>query len=526
MNIFYKKNKNDNLFSDIKNYGVQEIQNYIPIYKRFFSLSEKNYNIINLNNVNFIDSIVERNSENLFVCNVVKDISCSEITSRKKDIFIKFSPLLDPLKYMRGIEKIDMNNILPTFQSEETTKIYDYNNSSYVDSFFYFIISKLLNEKQFIHGIDFYGSYLAIKENFLYNAEDEGEYLYESDFFKKNIGSLFDIVDCEEKVFTRNNKEKLSINDFNILLDVEDIECDVSMCEQEDMETLFVQEEDKNDNISECSSTMSNSDDDDDDDDDSSDDEVSSEASSIETVEDIICNIHKFPVQLIAIEKCDNTFDSLLEEGMSDDELTSAIFQVLIMLITYKELFSFTHNDLHTNNIMYKKTDKQYLYYKWLDKHYKVPTFGRIFKIIDFGRSIYKYDDKLFCSDSFHPKGDAATQYNFEPYYNPKKDRVEPNYSFDLCRLGCSMYDLLEENESDISKLIKNWCLDDNEKNVLYKKNGDERYPDFKLYKMIARIVNKHIPKDVIQNDVFNKYVVSKKKMNMTKIMNINTLIN
>ena len=45
-------------------------------------------------------------------------------------------------------------------------------------------------------------------------------------------------------------------------------------------------------------------------------------------------------------------------------------------------MFDFTHNDLHTSNIMFKKTDKQYLYYKYDKIHYKVPTFGKIWRQI------------------------------------------------------------------------------------------------------------------------------------------------
>ncbi|NCA20779.1 MAG: signal recognition particle-docking protein FtsY, partial [Crocinitomicaceae bacterium] len=49
------------------------------------------------------------------------------------------------------------------------------------------------------------------------------------------------------------------------------------------------------------------------------------------------------------------------------------------------------------------------------------------------------------------------------------------------------------EKMDDLQKVIAQWCLDDNGKNVLYKRNGQERYPDFKLYKMIARTVHRHI---------------------------------
>ena len=98
---------------------------------------------------------------------------------------------------------------------------------------------------------------------------------------------------------------------------------------------------------------------------------------------------------------------------------------------------------------MYVETEKKYLYYKYNDKHYKVKTFGKIFKIIDFGRAIYKYKNHLMCSDSFHKDGDAATQYNFEPYYDNEKPVIQPNPSFDLCRLGCSMLDYIYELYDD-----------------------------------------------------------------------------
>ena len=54
--------------------------------------------------------------------------------------------------------------------------------------------------------------------------------------------------------------------------------------------------------------------------------------------------------------------------------------------------------------------------------------------------------------------------------------------------------------------MVYDWTLDDQGRNVLYRKNGEERYPDFKLYKMISRNVHHHIPKNEIQNPLFNDY--------------------
>ena len=237
------------------------------------------------------------------------------------------------------------------------------------------------------------------------------------------------------------------------------------------------------------------------------------------------------------MESLTKTLNSLTEtkneeEKLKNKEWNSCLFQILITLITYQKVFKFTHNDLHTNNVMYINTEKKHLYYKFNNKHYKVPTYGRIYKIIDFGRSIYKYKKKIFCSDCFHPKAEAGNQYNCEPYYNPKKRIVNPNYSFDLCRLGCALFDTfiekvenMDNTKNPIAKQVIEWCKDDKNELVIYKPNGEERYKDFKLYKMITRTVHNHIPCKVIENPLFAKYIISRKKINKkNKIINIDNI--
>jgi hypothetical protein len=223
--------------------------------------------------------------------------------------------------------------------------------------------------------------------------------------------------------------------------------------------------------------------------------------------------LKEFPVQLIFQEKCKGTLDELImQRKLKDNTFIEALLQVVLLLATYQKVFDFTHNDLHTNNIMYVETEKEFLYYRIDGVCYKVPTNGRIFKLIDFGRAIYRFGGKTFCSDSFAPNGDAATQYNCEPYFNDKKPRIDPNPSFDLCRLGCSLYDYVcrdEEVKTPLQKLVDSWCNDDHGKSVLYKPSGQERYPDFKLYKMIARTVNNLVPSQQLKLDVFKIYVCS-----------------
>ena len=67
--IFYKKNNNKELFKfflDNSENRITEMQNYIPIYSRFFSLNETNDNKINLNNKYSIKKIKNQESENKF----------------------------------------------------------------------------------------------------------------------------------------------------------------------------------------------------------------------------------------------------------------------------------------------------------------------------------------------------------------------------------------------------------------------------------------------------------------------------
>jgi hypothetical protein len=601
--VNYEKRKNQELFATLEKFEFEKTQNYIPIYQKFFSLSESNYNSINLNHNWYISNVLSKTGDNVYSCTIKHSSRPQE--KKTKHIFFKSAPLLDPFKYMVGKYNVKDESLLnlPKLASIPNNeivhpKIVEPNNSAYVDSFFSFLTSRLLNDQGFVHGLEYYGSFLAVKNNFSLNIFDDLEYLTESDYFKKNTNVLFKVEDYDDKFYDENQVQKLKPikiiqdeNAANLLNDAETL--DESLFEgifSEDADSnssktapltnenirdlnefhMTVEDvEDKNKTTtlrsgSTCSSRTShtrssdevsqNSEDfsDDDHDDDASttkkknsnsrrntEDEDSeensndaSEYSSNASDECVYATLPKFPVQIICMEKCEKTLDSLLEnEDLSEVEMFSILMQVIMILITYQKHFSFTHNDLHTNNIMYVKTKEEFLYYQYNKTYYRVPTFGKIFKIIDFGRAIYKIDGKLMCSDSFQTGEDAATQYNFEPYYNDKKPRLEPNYSFDLCRLACSIFDYLVDDMQSIQeleecepivKLIVEWCTDDNGLNILYKNNGADRYPDFKLYKMIARHVHNHTPQAQLERKEFAAFTVSKNKIPSGK--NIMTL--
>ena len=601
MNVVeYKKRKNIDLFNNFKKvFNCTTVQNYIPIYNKFFSLNETNYNSINFNQSQYYIQDIKYGKKNkqlketdpyetIYKCGLMDKYE----DRVEKNVFFKMAPLLDPYKFLIGKYNVNDTSMynLPKFNDIMDTSVYpklkDENNSSYVDGVFSYLSSKLITEINFIHGVDYYGSFLAIKKDFRFNIADDLEYLCQSEFFKQNKNVAFMVDDYD---FLINGEESSrALKPLNIapdghgsdksFLSVQSINEDLyeelfvsttitttptQITTLDDLSeglvdithsSFFTDLVDKSTTIksnSTCSSRTSHtsnsdtgdeeenklnklgSDNEDEDEErkkgggeskfNSSNNSDSESSGSYGSDIKINVTIPQFPINIICMEHCKDTFDSLIvEDKLTQEEWFSALMQIIMILITYQKYFSFTHNDLHTNNVMYNTTDLKYIYYCYDKKYYRVPTFGRIYKIIDFGRAIYKYNNKLFCSDSFQNGSDAATQYNTEPYLNEKKPRLEPNSSFDLCRLACSIFDYVIDDLDDINepgkcspvaKLINEWCLDDNSLNILYKQNGDERYPEFKLYKMIARQVHNHIPERQLERKEFKTYLFDKKKI-------------
>jgi hypothetical protein len=504
-------------------YLVEQIQTYNPLYSTFFELNETNYNKVSLNHKYHVEG--------------------TEIPGlyHTRGFHMKYAPLLDPLHYLSGKYDIEDASLrrLPSISNttECFPKLASINNVSYIDSFFSFLTSQMLHTHKVVHGIDYYGSYLGIQKVFKTTITDDLEYLYSSPHFTENVGKYFTIgggsnphFDDFSRIGSRGNKHPIRVVDEDCEIEAEDLgESDTLIREDEEpvQEEIVYEKSDSRKSGSTASSlnsqdlNYSSGEDDEEDPEQNEDDEE--EEGSYETasddsdIQEVYAYIRDFPTQMICLEKCDGTLDSLfVEEQVDKDTGAAYLMQIIMTLIIYQRAFHFTHNDLHTNNIMYINTDVPFLYYKFEGKWYKVPTYGKIFKLIDFGRSIYRFDGKLFCSDSFAPGGDAHTQYNCEPYLSEKKPRIDPNPSFDLCRLGCSIYDFVIDDENDkrdaFQETIWRWCQDDNGKNVLYKRNGEERYPNFKLYKMIARNVHKHIPEQQLKTPLFDQFRISAKK--------------
>jgi hypothetical protein len=228
------------------------------------------------------------------------------------------------------------------------------------------------------------------------------------------------------------------------------------------------------------------------------------------------------PVLICFQEAADGTMDELLgtideEDGILEDsaaerQWSAWLFQVVAALSVYQKYVCFCHNDLHTNNIVFVNTEEEFLYYKnEKGDYYKVPTYGKIFKIIDFGRATCEIGTRKIMSSDFAPGEDAFGQYNWGPFFDPEEKVVAPNMSFDLCRLAVSLFEILYPDEtiageSALGALLWRWMLDDSGASVLYDDDGDERFPGFELYVHIAEAVHGAVPAEQFAAKPFSQF--------------------
>ena len=241
---------------------------------------------------------------------------------------------------------------------------------------------------------------------------------------------------------------------------------------------------------------------------------------------------------LIFTELNEGTMDTLLSSdkhtckpGSNEWELmwSAWLFQVIAALSVMQKILGMTHNDLHTNNIVWTSTSEKFIFYKdTVGTIWKVPTYGKIFRLIDFGRSIFTINNNMIISDDFRKGNDAYGQYSFKPLTPNPRTVVPPNPSFDLSRLAVSLFEaifpskpddtesriILSEEEglvvretvSPLYNCIWSWMIDDDDKNILMDPDGSERFPDFDLYSHIAAKIHNAVPSDQIHKMPFSQF--------------------
>ena len=156
---------------------------------------------------------------------------------------------------------------------------------------------------------------------------------------------------------------------------------------------------------------------------------------------------------------------------------------------------------------MFKETQLEFLYFKYKQRYFKIPTFNKVTKIIDFGRATFKLGNKIYFSDVFMKNEDAFGQYSMPDLdtNSLKSCKIKPNMSFDLSRLATTLierFEHLDDSYNEVKRLLTLWLTDK------YGNDLSELDEDFDLYKLIARNVKSAHPKAALNKKLWNEFEI------------------
>lgn len=489
-------------------------------------------------------------------CALVEDLHTKERTTIKH--WIRMMHLIDPIDVMSGSSSLPIDGALPSHRAtwqHTLRKINDPYNEAYTDAVFACLASRLVETGRSPHFCRFYGTFNARAPEYRYNITDDMSDIEGEPWFREGLKTgafkIFAIDPYDPDVtaeLTRpweNVRQKLFAENDEVTVTTLEAEAEVEVEAEAEAEEVELEEADIEVSgeavIERPQIQLSRID---------GQGHVSHSTDSSDSEEDIEYRaiLKNYPVQLTVLERCDGTLDDLMEDEISDDATadmketkeqrwTAWIFQVVAGLTAMQQYYDAIHNDLHTNNIMWSGTGETHLYYHVTgaaggDRFYRVPTYGRIMKIIDFGRATFRppanKDNRLWIPDVYAPDAVAGGQYNCGPYFEHGQPKVLPNKSFDLCRLAVAILDTLwdpaepvepvqprriltkepghvqPETKSPLWNLLWLWLTDKNGRNVLRKPDGSERYPQFDLYCAIARDATNSIPAQQLTLPLFD----------------------
>lgn len=525
--------------------GFHDLQTYFPALSKLYRITKHQTNQIWLDSNLRITGIDISGTSGPCKLQLVENTDASNATppmsEETREAFLKVTHLLDPIRWMKGEYSIPKQRGLPWHSktwAAAWTKIQDSSNQAYVEVVASYALGRLRDAGISPHFNQFYGAFCATADLYRYNLTEEfssfrntrwfwhGQKrgLYRIHVSRANnsvepiessvLGDIlrepsdFDTESGDDSV--EGDEEYVSVNGDNL------VEPDTTSLHSDEMDNLSFEDEKGGDDATHDTDT--------------NDDYR------------IYAEIRDFPVMMIGIESNQGTMDALLDNytevgalpGSDEWEIkwSAWIFQIIAALSAAQAVFAFTHNDLHTNNIVWTATEEEFMYYtKRSGEVFKVPTFGKLFRVIDFGRAIFSINSTQFISDDFKSGNDAEGQYCFKPLHPKPAKEVGPNPSFDLSRLAVSLFDSLfpehppaleggavlsSEEDMEVTETVSPlynalwaWMIDDEGHNILVEPSGEERFPDFDLYKHIAAHVHCAIPAQQLSKPAFDRFQVN-----------------
>lgn len=346
--------------------------------------------------------------------------------------------------------------------------LYDVNSGANIEVFISYLVSRL-NELKLCPSYNyFYFSTFCTVKRYTYDISSESLSIPTMKLISKMVKqgiSEYDIVDYEDGI----NEDGLNEDGLN------------------------------EDGITESSESMNSS---------------STEDKPWYYIEDNIkLTMYNHPVIFLITEKNDRRFiKAIINDEI--DLVTSVIFQVFAASIISYRTFGIKNNDLHTDNIMLKKTKKTHIFYKLADKYYVVPTYGYIAKIIDWGRGTYFYEgirgyNTIYNSELYEDF------YNYSGIKNKKvvrlPDSEECKHS-DIAIFCHSIIndlylndkftgDKISDSYSTIYNFTKQFCIGTNIKEY-----------NWNTYEAIMKKSHNYELSSLFNDKFFNEYLYGKKK--------------
>jgi len=537
---------------------LQNATDSISIFKELVPMKFKGKTLTLDSGVTILDWKPDQPYSNEGVLTFQKSGQESQVQAYQKTI-----PLINPYHWMRYGERPSE----PFLWNTQSKTIIAPENQAYVDTIASALASKLRNQFNSPHFCRFYGAYRTVTNSYKYNLEEDLEEFRFTKWFWLSLGAgSFTLCVTEKSTGRRLSTEEVitlikpdeeflddsSVSDYDDSDDDSDDNSDTSSVSSLSAESLSdptVSEQynskytplttleetttiglETNESVHVFTRNRSNT-------------PVSMSSASNDSNDSftdeftVFAEFKGMPVVQVFLEKLTGTMDVLLETSEfapantpeKETIWTAWLFQICSALSQLQSVLHLTHNDLHTNNVLWKPTDQEFLWYKdTKDQIWKVPTYGRIFSIIDYGRAIFTINGHTCISSDYDDNHDAAGMYNFGPIEDHDEPRVPPNKSFDLCRLTCSMVRALyprnpvskekgelltrdglwevRETGHPLFNILWSWLRTKSGGNVLETESGKEQYPGFELYSKIAAEVRGAVPSDQFSKPIFQQF--------------------
>lgn len=476
------------------------------------------------------------------VCHITICRTPNEI--RAINAYCKITHLLDPIAHLQGKVTLQSDDVRATNKAKQ--KLNEPMNQAYVENIAYSYLSRLREKNLSPHFPYYYGAFTATAKTYVWNITDDINSYRRKKWFWKAIDmeQIHIRVEDSGSIGSRpSSLESETSSETHTTEELFDPELD-ALCvrtENVSIHTAKLSFHSEQPRTKEKKSLESEIENDTDEEDETDEEDDGDETDEEDDETPVYMDIPKFPVMLLYLEQFEGVMDDLVHhpEALEIENPTTAeretmwaawIFQVIAALCTVQHLASLTHNDLHTNNVAWRNTDEPFLYYTRRNGTvWKVPTYGKIFVIIDFGRVIFRLQEKVLYSDDFCHGNYASTQYNFGPLRDlHRTEEVLPNPSFDLCRFATSLFETLfpeqpdpkpegrilsaepglivRETVSELFNVLWSWMVTDDGENVLVDADGDDKYPCFDLYEVIAKKCHHARPCDQVERAPFTQF--------------------